>query len=106
MRSRAHRYRAFPTDETLVEISSDCICCTLRYDLLDVTRRGGEGRFDYPLVEPTSISVSLRSARSVPVTARRRTAGGVGCDPAGSPTEAAVDAADELPRFFNQIVLP
>ena len=47
-------------DETLVEISSDCICCTLPDDLLDVARRvAGEGRFDYPLVEPTGISVSL-----------------------------------------------
>ena len=48
------------TDETLFEISNDRICCTLRDDLLDVARRvAGEGRFDYPLVEPTGISVSL-----------------------------------------------
>ena len=48
------------TDETLVEMSNGCICCTLRDDLLDEVRRlAGEGRFDYLLIESTGISESL-----------------------------------------------
>ena len=48
------------TDETLVEMSNGCICCTLRDDLLDeVTRLAGEGRFDYLLIESTGISEPL-----------------------------------------------
>jgi len=35
------------TDETLVEMTNGCICCTLRDDLLDEVRRLSEaGRFD------------------------------------------------------------
>ena len=45
------------TDETLVEMSNGCICCTARDDLLDEVRRlAGEGRFDYLLIESTGIS--------------------------------------------------
>lgn len=45
------------TDETLVEMSNGCICCTLRDDLLDEVRRiTAEGRFDYLLIESTGIS--------------------------------------------------
>jgi G3E family GTPase len=48
------------TDETLVEMSNGCICCTLRDDLLDeVKRLAGEGRFDYLLIESTGISEPL-----------------------------------------------
>ena len=48
------------TDETLVEMSNGCICCTLRDDLLDEVRRlAGEGRFDYLLIESTGISEPL-----------------------------------------------
>ncbi|MEM9369713.1 MAG: GTP-binding protein [Pseudomonadota bacterium] len=48
------------TDETLVEMSNGCICCTLRDDLLDEVRRlAVEGRFDYLLVESTGISEPL-----------------------------------------------
>lgn len=45
------------TDETLVEMSNGCICCTLRDDLLaEVRRLADEDRFDYLLIESTGIS--------------------------------------------------
>lgn len=48
------------TDETLVEMSNGCICCTLRDDLLaEVRRLADAGRFDYLLVESTGISEPL-----------------------------------------------
>jgi len=48
------------TDETLVEMSNGCICCTLRDDLLQEVRRlAGEGRFDYLLIESTGVSEPL-----------------------------------------------
>jgi G3E family GTPase len=48
------------TDETLVEMSNGCICCTLRDDLLDEVRKlAAEGRFDYLLIESTGISEPL-----------------------------------------------
>ncbi|MEL6522245.1 MAG: GTP-binding protein [Pseudomonadota bacterium] len=48
------------TDETLVEMSNGCICCTLRDDLLEEVRRlAGEGKFDYLLIESTGISEPL-----------------------------------------------
>ncbi|WP_299146624.1 GTP-binding protein [uncultured Tateyamaria sp.] len=48
------------TDETLVEMSNGCICCTLRDNLLDEVRRlAAEGRFDYLLIESTGISEPL-----------------------------------------------
>ncbi|MEM9627585.1 MAG: zinc metallochaperone GTPase ZigA [Pseudomonadota bacterium] len=48
------------TDETLVEMSNGCICCTLRDDLLaEVKRLAGEDRFDYLLIESTGISEPL-----------------------------------------------
>ena len=48
------------TDETLVEMSNGCICCTLRDDLLQEVRRLSEdGRFDYLLIESTGISEPL-----------------------------------------------
>ncbi len=48
------------TDETLVEMSNGCICCTLRDDLLEEVRRlSAEQRFDYLLIESTGISEPL-----------------------------------------------
>lgn len=48
------------TEETLVEMSNGCICCTLRDDLLTEVRRLAEsGRFDYLLIESTGISEPL-----------------------------------------------
>ncbi|MEO0498273.1 MAG: GTP-binding protein, partial [Pseudomonadota bacterium] len=48
------------TDETLVEMSNGCICCTLRDDLLTEVRRLSEdGKYDYLLIESTGISEPL-----------------------------------------------
>jgi G3E family GTPase len=48
------------TDETLVEMSNGCICCTLRDDLLEEVRKlAEERRFDYLLIESTGISEPL-----------------------------------------------
>ena len=48
------------TDETLVEMTNGCICCTLRDDLLQEVRRlAAEDRFDYLLIESTGISEPL-----------------------------------------------
>lgn len=48
------------TDETLVEMTNGCICCTLRDDLLkEVSRLARDGRFDYLLIESTGISEPL-----------------------------------------------
>ncbi|TVR20875.1 MAG: GTP-binding protein [Anaerolineaceae bacterium] len=53
------------TDETLVEMTNGCICCTLRDDLLqEVTRLAREGRFDYLLIESTGISEPLPVAET------------------------------------------
>ncbi|MBI1385163.1 MAG: GTP-binding protein [Rhizobiales bacterium] len=48
------------TDETLVEMTNGCICCTLRDDLLkEVKSLAAQGRFDYLLIESTGIAEPL-----------------------------------------------
>ncbi|MEK0315731.1 GTP-binding protein [Cohnella sp. 56] len=53
------------TNETLVEMSNGCICCTLREDLLqEVERLARADRFDYILIESTGIGEPLPVAQT------------------------------------------
>ncbi|MEL7061549.1 MAG: GTP-binding protein, partial [Acidobacteriota bacterium] len=53
------------TEETLVEMTNGCICCTLREDLLaEVSRLAQDGRFDYLLIESTGISEPIPVAQT------------------------------------------
>lgn len=53
------------TQETLVEMSNGCICCTLRDDLLkEVSRLAKDGRFDYLLIESTGVSEPIPVAQT------------------------------------------
>lgn len=48
------------TEESLVEMTNGCICCTLRDDLLtEVSRIAAMERFDYLLIESTGIAEPL-----------------------------------------------
>lgn len=56
------------TEETLVEFSNGCICCTLREDLLaEVKRLAAEGRYDYLLIESTGIGEPMPVAATFAV---------------------------------------
>lgn len=53
------------TNETLVEMSNGCICCTLRDDLLrEVEKLAREGRFDYILIESTGVGEPVPVAQT------------------------------------------
>lgn len=56
------------TEETLVEFSNGCICCTLRDDLRkEVRRLADEHRYDYLLIESTGISEPMPVAATFAV---------------------------------------
>ena len=53
------------TEETLVEMSNGCICCTLREDLMiEVEKLAAQNRFDYLLIESTGISEPIPVAQT------------------------------------------
>ncbi len=56
------------TEETLVEFSNGCICCTLRDDLLqEVKQLASAGRYDYLLIESTGIAEPMPVAATFSV---------------------------------------
>ncbi|WP_016902059.1 GTP-binding protein, partial [Xanthomonas arboricola] len=56
------------TEETLVEFSNGCICCTLRDDLLQEVRKLAEQkRYDYLLIESTGIAEPMPVAATFAV---------------------------------------
>ena len=88
------------TNETLVELSNGCICCTLRDDLLSEVRRlASENRFDYLLIEGTGIAEPLPIAATFSF---RDEAGVALCDIARLDTMVSVvDAANLLADYAS-----
>lgn len=88
------------TDETLVELTNGCICCTLRGDLLNEVRRlAAEGRFDYLLIEGTGIAEPLPIAATFSF---RDETGAALCDVARLDTMVSVvDAANLLASYSS-----
>ena len=92
------------TDETLVEMSNGCICCTLRDDLLDEVRRlAAERRFDYLLIESTGISEPLPVAATFDF---RDESGESLSDVARLDTMVTVVDAVNLLRYFSSNDFP
>ncbi|WP_109574067.1 GTP-binding protein [Aminobacter sp. AP02] len=89
------------TDETLVELTNGCICCTLREDLLgEVHRLAAEGRFDYLLIEGTGIAEPLPVAATFSF---RDEAGAALCDVARLDTMVTVvDAVNLLGDYSSR----
>jgi len=57
---RADQPSVLHTDESLVEMTNGCICCTLRDDLLKaVGELANSGKFDYLVIESTGVSEPL-----------------------------------------------
>jgi G3E family GTPase/TPR repeat protein len=53
------------TEESMIELSNGCICCTLREDLLkEVSALAAQKRFDYLLIESSGISEPLPVAET------------------------------------------
>ncbi|MBD0415489.1 GTP-binding protein [Oryzicola mucosus] len=92
------------TDETLVELSNGCICCTLREDLLSEVRRlASDGRFDYLLIEGTGIAEPLPIAATFSFRDER---GAALCDVARLDTMVTVvDAANLLADYSSDDLL-
>jgi len=89
------------TNETLVELTNGCICCTLRDDLLSEVRRlAATGRFDYLLIEGTGIAEPLPVAATFSF---RDQAGAALCDVARLDTMVTVvDAANLLADYSSR----
>lgn len=89
------------SEETLVEMTNGCICCTLRDDLLQEVRVLAEaGRFDYLVIESTGISEPLPVASTF---AFRDEAGGSLGDVARLDTMVTVvDALNLLKDYSSQ----
>ncbi|MBB4187173.1 G3E family GTPase [Sinorhizobium terangae] len=88
------------TDETLIELTNGCICCTLRADLLaEVRRLAAEGRFDYLLIEGTGIAEPLPIAATFSF---RDETGAALCDVARLDTMVSVvDAVNLLADYSS-----
>src|SRR3954462_1223181 len=88
------------TDETLVEMSNGCICCTLRDDLLSEVRRlAAADRFDYLLIEGTGIAEPLPVAATFSF---RDESGAALCDVARLDTMVSVvDAVNLLADYAS-----
>lgn len=87
------------TEETLVELSNGCICCTLRDDLLgEVRRLADENRFDYLLIEATGIAEPLPIAATFSF---RDVSGAALCDIASLDTMVTVVDAENLLNLYS-----